>query len=250
MQFEALGVAITGGAGDLGTVMASEFARQGASVTLIDMKSEEEAKPWTEEVSRQGEANYVRADVTDSKSINEAVSTIDPLDIAIGNAGITRSAPFFQVTEEDWQAQIEVNLTGCFYFGQAAARAMVERDRPGSILFMGSWIQEVPQPGNAAYSASKAGVRMLARSMALELGEHRIRVNVLAPGIVDAGMAKRQAEAEPGFAKRAASVIPLGERQTAGQVAKAATFLCSEAADAITGAVLLVDGGASLFKLE
>jgi NAD(P)-dependent dehydrogenase (short-subunit alcohol dehydrogenase family) len=127
---------------------------------------------------------------------------------------------------------------------------MVERGRPGNILFIGSWIQEIPQPGAAAYSASKAGVRMLARSMALELGEHRIRVNVLAPGIVNAGMAKRQIFAEPDYARRASKVMPLGELQTAEQVARAAAFLCSNAADAVTGTVLLVDGGASLFKFE
>lgn len=91
---------------------------------------------------------------------------------------------------------------------------------------------------------------MLARSMALELGEHGIRVNVLAPGIVGAGMAKRQMDLEPEFARRAAGVIPLGELQTVEQIARAAAFLCSDDADAITGAVLLVDGGASLFKFE
>jgi NAD(P)-dependent dehydrogenase (short-subunit alcohol dehydrogenase family) len=247
---EGRGVAITGGAGDLGAVMASKFADLGARVTLIDSKTEEEAEPWTERVRRHGLVEYVRVDVTDRGSVGEAISAVAPLDVAIGNAGITRSAPFLETSEEDWQAQIAVNLTGCFYFGQAAAQAMVRRGHPGNILFMGSWIQEVPQPGNSAYSVSKAGVRMLARSMALELGEHRIRVNVLSPGIVDAGMAKRQALREPDFARRAERVIPLGERQTAEQVAEAAAFLCSEAASAITGAVLLVDGGASLFKFD
>jgi NAD(P)-dependent dehydrogenase (short-subunit alcohol dehydrogenase family) len=214
------------------------------------MKPQKEAEPWIELVRRHGEVAYVQADVTSHESMSEAVSSVEPLDIAIGNAGITRSSPFLNTAPEDWQAQIEVNLTGCFYFGQAAARAMVKSDRPGTILFVGSWIQEIPQPGNSAYSVSKAGVRMLARSMALELGEYRIRVNVLAPGIVDAGMAQRQALREPDFANRAARVIPLGERQTADQIAKSAVFLCSDEASATTGAVLLVDGGASLFKFN
>jgi NAD(P)-dependent dehydrogenase (short-subunit alcohol dehydrogenase family) len=101
-----------------------------------------------------------------------------------------------------------------------------------------------------AYSASKAAVRMLARSMALELAPHRILVNVLTPGIVDAGTARRQRLTEPQYAARAARVIPLGEMQTAEQVARAAAFLCSDGADYMTGADLLVDGGCSLFHVE
>jgi NAD(P)-dependent dehydrogenase (short-subunit alcohol dehydrogenase family) len=86
--------------------------------------------------------------------------------------------------------------------------------------------------------------------MGLELGPMGIRVNVVAPGIVNAGMAKRQLQVDPEFARRAARSIPLGKLQSAAQIAKAAAFLCSDAADAVTGAVLLVDGGASLFKYE
>jgi len=114
----------------------------------------------------------------------------------------------------------------------------------------GSWAQEVPGPRGAAYGVSKAGLRMLARCMAFELGPMGIRVNVVAPGIVNAGMAKRQLQVDPEFARLAKRSIPLGELQSAVQIAKAAAFLCSDAADAVTGAVLLVDGGASLFKYE
>lgn len=247
---DGLRVAITGGAGDLGAGMSAEFARRGASVTLIDAKSPAEAEPWVERVREHGDADYVQADVTDRPAIEKALAAMDHLDVAVGNAGITRSTPFLEISAEEWQDQIDINLTGCFHFGQAAAKLMVERRQSGSILFTGSWIQEIPQPRNAAYSVSKAGVRMLARSMALELGEHRIRVNIVAPGIVGAGMAKRMMDAEPKFARRFNSIIPLGELQTVEQIARAAAFLCSNEADAITGAVLLVDGGTSLFKFE
>jgi NAD(P)-dependent dehydrogenase (short-subunit alcohol dehydrogenase family) len=91
---------------------------------------------------------------------------------------------------------------------------------------------------------------MLARCAALELGEHQIRVNVIAPGIVNAGMARRQIEVDPAFARKAAKGLPLGRLQTAEQVAKAAAYLCSDEAESTTGATLLVDGGASLFKYE
>ena len=190
----------------------------------------------------------MQADVVDREAVDAALGAIDPLDVAIGNAGIVESAPFLEVTPEQWRAHLDVNLTGCFNVGQAAARLMVERGRPGRILFTGSWVGEVPWPDIAAYCVSKAGVRMLARSMARELAEHGIRVNVVAPGIVWAGMARRQFETDPAYARRASGVVPLGEFGTPEQVAKAAAFLCSPDADYITGATLLVDGGASLFR--
>jgi len=232
-----LGIAITGAAGDIGFAMARELTERGARVTVIDKAPAEQAD-W----------DYVQADVVDREAVDAALGAIDPLDVAIGNAGIVESAPFLEVTPEQWRAHLDVNLTGCFNVGQAAARLMVERGRPGRILFTGSWVGEVPWPDIAAYCVSKAGVRMLARSMARELAEHGIRVNVVAPGIVWAGMARRQFETDPAYARRASGVVPLGEFGTPEQVAKAAAFLCSPDADYITGATLLVDGGASLFR--
>src|SRR5262249_11382181 len=156
--------------------------------------------------------------------------------------------PFLEITAEQWQEHLDVNLTGWFNVGQAAARLMVERGRPGRIIFTGTWVQEVPGPEIAAYSATKAGGQMLARSMARELVAHRILVNVMAPGIVYAGLAKHQMETEPQYARRIRHVIPLGDLQTAEQVAKATAFLCSDGANYMTGSVLLADGGLSLFQ--
>jgi NAD(P)-dependent dehydrogenase (short-subunit alcohol dehydrogenase family) len=127
---------------------------------------------------------------------------------------------------------------------------MISRGRAGLVLFTGSWVGEIPWPEISAYCVSKAGVRMLARSMARELAAHRIRVNVIAPGIVFAGMARRQYETDPGYARRASVVVPLGELGTAEQIAQATAFLCSPEAAYMTGSVLLVDGGASLFQFD
>jgi NAD(P)-dependent dehydrogenase (short-subunit alcohol dehydrogenase family) len=154
------------------------------------------------------------------------------------------------VSAEQWQVHLDINLTGCFNVGQVAAQLMVQRRRAGLVLFTGSWVGEIPWPEIAPYCVSKAGVRMLARSMARELAVHGIRVNVVAPGIVHAGMARRQYETDPAYARRASVVIPLGEMGTAEQVAQSVAFLCSPQATYMTGSVLLVDGGASLFQFD
>ena len=236
-----LGIAVTGAAGDLGGAMARELASRGAHVTMLDRVPEAQAPAV-------GSCAYMQVDVTDRAAVDAALAAIEPLDVAIGNAGIVESAPFLDVTQAQWQAHLDVNVTGCFNVGQAAARLMAERGTRGQIIFTGSWVGEIPWPEISAYSVSKAGVRMLARAMARELAVHGIRVNVVAPGIVMAGMARRQYETDPGYARRASGVIPLGEFGTAEQIAKATAFLCSPDADYMTGSVLLVDGGASLFQ--
>ena len=218
-DLSGLGIAITGGAGDIGTAMAVELAARGATVALVDRVPKEEAAPRIELVAAHGACTYHQADVSDRAALNAALAAIDPLDVAIGNAGIVEAAPFLDITAEEWQSQLDVNLTGCFNLGQAAARLMVERARPGLVLFTGSWVGDIPWPDIAAYSVTKAGVRMLARSMARELAPLGVRVNVVAPGIVFAGMARRQYETDPAYARRASVVVPLGELGTPEQVA-------------------------------
>jgi NAD(P)-dependent dehydrogenase (short-subunit alcohol dehydrogenase family) len=249
-DLDGLGVAITGAVGDIGLAMAVEIASRGAHVSVIDRVPESIAGLRLASVAAVGSYSYHVADVTDRAALDEVLAAIDPLDVAIGNAGIVLPAPFLEVSAEQWHQQLNVNLTGCFNVGQAAARIMVERRRPGKIIFTGSWVGDIPWPEIAAYSVTKAGIRMLARSMARELAEHGIRVNVVAPGIVFAGMARKQYETDPQYARRASRAIPLGEFGTAEQVGQAAAFLCSRESDYMTGSVLLVDGGASLFRLD
>jgi len=247
-DLDGLGVALTGAAGDIGHAIACELVSRGATVAMIDMQSSGEASDRIEAVAALGECSYHQADVADRAAIDAVLASVESLDVAIGNAGIVDAAPFLDVSHAQWKAHLDVNLTGCFNVGQAAARLMVERGTRGKIVFTGSWVGEIPWPEISAYCVSKAGVRMLARSMARELAGHGIRVNVVAPGIVMAGMARRQYETDPGYARRASLVIPLGEFGTVEQVAKATAFLCSPDGDYATGSVLLVDGGASLFQ--
>lgn len=245
-----LGIAVTGGAGDIGSAMAAELLARGAAVTLIDRTPAATARGVLARLEALGDASYREVDVTDRAAVDEALAAIDPLDVAIGNAGIVEAAPFLDVTGDEWRHQLDVNLTGCFNIGQAAARLMVERECAGRIIFTGSWVGEIPWPDLTAYSVSKAGVRMLARAMARELAPRGIRVNVVAPGIVRAGLAKHQLETDPVYARRVSGVIPLGDLGTAEQVAQATAFLCSPESSYMTGSVLLVDGGCSLFQFD
>lgn len=246
----SLGIVIAGGAGDIGCAMAAELTKHGGQVTLIDCKTPTDALPWVGRAAVNGPVSYAQADVTDRPAIDHILAQMKRLDVAIGNQAIGHGIPFLDLTQDQWNQHMAINLTGCFHVGQAAARLMVERGTPGRILFTGSWVQEIPWPEISAYSVSKAGVRMLARSMARELAAYGIRVNVIAPGIVYAGLAKHQLETEPQYAKRVKGVIPLGDLQTPEQIAQATAFLCSDAASQMTGSVLLIDGGCSLFQFD
>jgi NAD(P)-dependent dehydrogenase (short-subunit alcohol dehydrogenase family) len=240
-------VLVTGAAGDIGSAMALRLAGEGADVTLVDVRPEAAvAELLARFEPLPGTARYVRADVTDADALGAALRGVPTLDVAIGNAGIVRSSPFLEVTLEDWRAHLDVNLTGAFLLTQAAARLMVERGHPGLVLLTGSWVGARPWPEISAYSASKAGLAMLARSAARELAPPRIRVNVVAPGIVRAGLAKHQLETEPQYAARVATAVPLGELQTVEDVAGVVSFLCSPDAAYMTGSVVLTDGGCSL----
>jgi len=245
-------IMITGAAGDIGTAIAVRLVANGAHVTLTDVRSAEEARPTLDRVTAAAASgsghDYAVLDITCRDEVDAFFESRDTPDVVIANAGIVESAPFLEITEEQWDRHQTTNLTGTFHVVQAAARAMVADAKPGHLVLMGSWVQTVPWPEIAAYSASKAGIKMLARTAALELAEHNVRVNVIAPGIVNAGLAAHQLATEPQYAERVKSAIPLGELQTAEQVAEATAFLCSDHASYMTGSVLLADGGSSLAR--
>lgn len=145
-----------------------------------------------------------------------------------------------------WRA----NVLSAFALAQAASRRWVDAGTPGCLVFTSSWVQSVPWPGIAAYSSSKAALTAMARTFARELAPHGIRANVVAPGIVGAGMALKQWNEEPDYRARTGRAIPLGHLQTPQSVAEAIAFLVSDRASYMTGSTLLVDGGASLYPLD
>lgn len=245
-DLQGRGVVVTGGLGDIGSAIVRRLLDEGASLTILDLNGPDDLPT---DLQQAGVA-YLQVDVRDGEQVAQALEQVMPLDVVFSNAGIVSSAPFLEITQDQWQDHLDTNLTGSFNVTQAAARIMVKRGVAGHVVLTGSWVQEVPWPEIAPYSASKAGLRMLARSAARELAPHGVRVNVLAPGIVNAGLAGHQLATDPAYAARASTVIPLGEFQSPEQVADAARFLASDEARYMTGSVLLVDGGCSLFQFD
>jgi NAD(P)-dependent dehydrogenase (short-subunit alcohol dehydrogenase family) len=158
--------------------------------------------------------------------------------------------PFLEITQESWQRQIDINLTGAFNVAQAVARKMVVAKTGGVVIFTSSWVAEIPWPEITAYAASKAGLNMLMKQMARELAPYGVRANAIAPGIVRAGMGGRQLREEPQYAARVAKVIPLGEPGTPVEIAQAVVYLAGPQAAYMTGSILLLDGGCSLFQFD
>jgi NAD(P)-dependent dehydrogenase (short-subunit alcohol dehydrogenase family) len=241
---------VTGAAGDLGNEMALHLAREDASVVMWDVKSELEAVDRINRVRAAGNVHYQQVDVRERSLVDSAINSLEHLDIVCSNAGIVESSPFLEVSQENWQKHMDVNLTGCFNVCQAAARKMVAAGTKGRLILTSSWVGSIPWPEIGPYTVTKAGVNMLTRSMARELAQYGIRVNAIAPGIVKAGLAGRQLVEEPQYAARVAKVIPLGEPGTPAEIAQAVVYLASPQTAYMTGSILLLDGGCSLFQFD
>jgi len=252
---EGKAVLITGGLGAIGKVVVSRLLSHSARVAVNDMLSVEQAEQLGKGLGWPGERFvYVRADVTTPGGARELIAkTLEAfgrLDVALCHAGMAQSCPLLQYSVEDWDKIMDVNLKSAFLAAQASARAMVERGIKGKIIFTSSWVQDVPWPDITPYNVTKSGMKMLMKGMARELAVKGIRVNALAPGIVGAGMGKRQWDTEPDYRRRAERAIPLGYLQPPESVADALIFLCSDASDYITGITLLADGGCSLYPMD
>ncbi len=244
-------VLLTGACGDIGRATARAFAARGAYLALNDLRTDDEATGLVEELSRLGgEAIFIGGDISQpgvvTALVESALGRFQHVDICIGNAGIVKPCAFLETSQEDWARQLAVNLTSSFLIGQAAARAMIQGNSQGRIIFVSSWVQDIPSANLAPYCVSKSGIKMLAKCMALELGRFKITVNLVAPGFVDAGLSGRMFEQRPQLRENALQMVPLGYIMSAADVAAAVLLLCSPGAEYMTGATFLVDGGNSL----
>ncbi len=236
---------VTGAQKGIGRAMALAFAGAGASLVLNWLDDETEVGAVADEVRAAGvAAELVQGDVAQPSTATRlvvAAATLGGVDILINNAGIYPRADFLGLTEDLWDQVLDVNLKGAFLCGQAAARWMVENGRPGAIVNLASAAFWNPMANGVHYTASKGGIIGLTRSMAIALAPHRIRVNVIAPGITDTDQ-PRDGLSEEEVQARGAS-LPLGRLTRPDEIAEAALYLCSDPAAQVTGETLHVNGG-------
>ena len=227
---------MTGGNRGIGLATATEFAQCGHRVA-VTYRSEPPA------ANGQVELMAVRCDVTDENQIDAAFTEIEeklgPVEVLVSNAGITRDKLVMRMSEADFTDVIDANLTAGYRVAKRASKSML-RNRWGRIVFVSSVVGTMGQAGQANYAASKAGLVGLGRSLAKELASRNITVNVVAPGPVGTDLLKKLDE------KRLAAIIeavPLGRLGEPSEVAATISFLASDAAGYVTGAVIPVDGG-------
>ena len=226
---------VTGGSRGIGAAIAQELAAAGATVTLSYRSGQDEAA----EVAQRTGARAVRADVSDADDAKKLVDEAGELDILVNNAGLTRDGLLARMSDDDWRAVLDTNLGGVFHTCRAAVRGMMKR-RSGAIVNISSIVGLHGNPGQANYSASKAGIIGFTKALARELGSRGVRANVVAPGYVDTRLTQVIAD---DLKEAMLANTPLGRFGTAEDVARAVRFLCSDEASFITGEVLLVDGG-------
>lgn len=247
MQLQGKTALITGSSRGIGRGIALRYAQEGADVAINYHGNAEEG----EEVGREVEALGRRAVVLkgDVASVDGARALVEAawqglghLDILVNNAGVEITAPFCDVTEEDYDTVVNTNLKGVFFMTQAVVRRMIAAKRPGRVINISSVHEELPFPGRAAYCAAKGGVRMLTRDLAVELGRHDITVNAIAPGAIETDINK-ETLGDPKTRARLLSQIPLARLGRPGDVAGVAVFLASEDGAYVTGSTYFVDGG-------
>lgn len=238
---------VTGAGSGIGRAIALHFADCGASVGLLDIDGAAAASVHEEIAARGGRAAPWAVNIRDAGVVDDLLLAIDrdlgPVDILVNNAGIRDLSPCLDLSLADWNAVLDVNVTGAFLYAQATARRMRERGSDGVLLAIASVAGLIAVPNRTAYVASKHALIGLTKSLAWELGAHGIRANAIVPAGVDTPMAAETLARYPETAAAIRRTCPMGRMAHPEELAQLAAYLASDAAGFINGAVLSIDGG-------
>ncbi|MEO8096037.1 MAG: glucose 1-dehydrogenase [Pseudolysinimonas sp.] len=249
---------VTGANSGIGRAIAIALGKAGADVIVNYVVDPQSAEAVAEEIRQHGRrAIAIRADVSREDEVEamfaQAVAVLDTLHIVVCNAGLQRDAPFSEMSLEQWNTVIGVNLTGQFLCARSAVREFVRRGvdsrvsvAAGKLIHMSSVHQMIPWAGHANYAASKGGVDLLMKSIAQEVAPMRIRVNAIAPGAVRTPI-NTVAWSTPEAYAALMKLVPYKRIGEPEDIAQAAVWLASDASDYLTGSVMFVDGGMTLF---
>jgi glucose 1-dehydrogenase len=249
---------ITGADSGIGKGVAIELAKAGAKVVINYNSNKESADKVVAEIeSVGGEAFACKADVSKEEDVQNmfkaAIERFGTIDILVNNAGMQKDSKFIDMSLEDWQKVIDVNLTGQFLCAREAAREFIRRGvdesrsiAAGKIICMSSVHEVIPWAGHINYAASKGGIMMMMKSMAQELAQHRIRVVAIGPGAIQTPINKDAWET-PEAMNKLLELIPYKRIGKPEDVGKLAVWLASDQSDYITGTTIFIDGGMTLY---
>jgi glucose 1-dehydrogenase len=242
---------VTGANSGIGRTIALRLAREGAAVVINFVKNPDEADEVVQEIAAQGgRAIAVQADVSNEQQVDamfeRARAEFGGIDTLVNNAGFETQHPILEMPVDAWRKVLDVDLTGAFLCAQHAARQMVAAKTGGAIVNISSVHNIIPWGGFAHYCAAKAGLDMLTKTMALELATERVRVNSIAPGAIQTPI-NQNVWGDPAMLQDLLRKIPVARMGQTEEVAACVAFLCSDEASYVTGAILYVDGGMTLY---
>jgi len=252
-DFKGKVAVVYGGASGISRVVLTRLLEAGAKGVIVDIDDEWGGETETRLRDKGHDVFYLRTDVRDSREVNAAIATAvesyGRVDILVHGAGVGVHKEIVDLSDEEWDLQIDVQLRGAFLLARAVGRQLIAQGDGGRILFLGSTSGNNARPKSGPHAASKAGEIQLARVMAQELGRYNITVNVVSPGLTDISNISRSFQPAE-YQKIFVHQVPLGRLAIPDEIADAVLFFASDSARFVTGQVLVVDGGYSAGKLS